>query len=97
MKTANRQQFNDSKKIKESGVYKELPNIKTWENYCKSVGFSRQKVDLDLQNLATFGEEFLLTVSSFGLGYRELWSLSKQVETVLRNKNYGYKSRYTKN
>ncbi len=69
------------KKIKESGVYKELPNIKTWENYCLSIGFSRQKVDLDLQNLAAFGEEFLLTVSSFGLGYRELRSLSKQVKS----------------
>ena len=69
------------KKIKESGAYKELPNINTWEEYCKSIGFSRQKIDLDLQNLNTFGEEFLTTVSSFELGYRELRNLSKQVKT----------------
>lgn len=68
------------KNIKENKIYKELPNIKTWEDYCKSIGFSRQKVDLDLDNLKTFGEEFLTTVSTFGLGYRELRSLSKQVK-----------------
>ena len=68
------------KNIKENKIYKELPNIKTWEEYCKSIGFSRQKVDLDLDNLKTFGEEFLTTVSTFGLGYRELRSLSKQVK-----------------
>ncbi len=69
------------KNIKENKIYKELPNIKTWEDYCKSIGFSRQKVDLDLDNLKTFGEEFLTTVSTFGLGYRELRSLSKQVKS----------------
>ena len=69
------------KNIKENKIYKELPNIKTWEEYCKSIGFSRQKVDLDLDNLKTFGEEFLTTVSTFGLGYRELRSLSKQVKS----------------
>ena len=69
------------KKIKESGVYKELPNIKTWEEYCNSLGFSRTKVDEDLNNLNIFGEDFLTTVGTFGLGYRELRSLSKQVKS----------------
>lgn len=69
------------KKIKESGVYKELPNINTWADYCKSIGLSRTKVDEDLNNLNTFGEEFLTTVGTFGLGYRELRSLSKQVKS----------------
>lgn len=68
------------KKIKETGIYKELPGIKTWEEYCKSIGFSRTKVDEDLNNLNTFGEEFLTTVGSFGLGYRELRSLSSKVK-----------------
>ena len=65
----------------ESGVYKELPNINTWADYCKSIGLSRTKVDEDLNNLNTFGEEFLTTVGTFGLGYRELRSLSKQVKS----------------
>lgn len=69
------------KKIKESGAYKELPGIKTWEDYCKSIGFSRTKIDEDLNNLNTFGEEFLTTVGTFGLGYRELRSLSKSSKT----------------
>ncbi len=69
------------KKIKESGAYKELPNCNTWADYCRAIGLSRTKVDEDLQNLNIFGEEFLTTVGTFGLGYRELRSLSKQVKT----------------
>ena len=68
-------------KIKESKIYKELPNIKTWADYCKSLGYSVDKIDLDLRNLNTFGEDFLRTVQTFGLGYRELRSLSKQVKS----------------
>ena len=69
------------KKIKESKIYKELPNINTWADYCKSLGYSVDKIDLDLRNLNTFGEDFLRTVQTFGLGYRELRSLSKQVKS----------------
>lgn len=60
------------KKIKESKAYK---IIGTWEKYCESIGMSRALVDTNLQNLEELGEEFLLTVSSFGLGYRELRKL----------------------
>lgn len=63
--------------IKKSKAYRDLPNIGTWDNYCEYLGFSRQKVDLDLSNLAAFGEEFLLTVSGFSLGYRELRKLRR--------------------
>lgn len=63
------------KEIKESKVYRDLPNIGTWENFCSYLGFSRQKIDEDLTNLQTFGEEFLTTVGSFSLGYRELRKL----------------------
>lgn len=69
------------KNIKESGIYKELPNINTWADYCKSIGFSREKIDLDLKNLNTFGEEFMVTSYQLGLGYRDLRSLSKQVKS----------------
>lgn len=63
------------KGIKESKVYTDLPNIGTWDKYCEYLGFSRQKVDMDLKNLAEFGEQFLLTVGGFGLGYREMRQL----------------------
>ena len=49
------------KRIKESKIYKEIPYIKTWEEYCKYIGFSRQKIDLDIDNLNTFGERLSRT------------------------------------
>lgn len=79
-KFANVSNLMTLKRIKESKIYKEIPGVSTWEEYCKSIGFSRQKVDLDLDNLNTFGENFLTTVSSFELGYRELRSLSSKVK-----------------
>lgn len=63
------------KGIKASKAYRELPSVGTWEDFCKYIGLSRQKVDEDLQNLATFGESFLTTVGSFSLGYRDLRQL----------------------
>lgn len=65
------------KQIKETKIYKDIPCIETWENYCKSIGFSREKIDLDLENLATFGEDFLVTVTNLGVGYRALRQLKK--------------------
>lgn len=63
--------------IKENKIYKELKGCDTWEKYCNSLGFSSKKIDEDLRNLNTFGEEFLLTGQQLGFGYRELRSLSK--------------------
>lgn len=63
------------KQIKETKTYRDLPNIGTWEMFCNYVGFSRQKVDEDLTNLAAFGQQFLQTVGSFSLGYREMKQL----------------------
>ena len=68
------------KRIKESKIYKEIPYIKTWEEYCKYIGFSRQKIDLDIDNLNTFGESFIANVSNFGIGYRELRQLKKEIK-----------------
>ncbi|MGE4319649.1 MAG: hypothetical protein AB7E96_12195 [Deferribacterales bacterium] len=63
------------KKIKEEKIYKQMPNVGTWENYCQSIGYSRRQIDENLQNLEVMGEEFLATVATFGLGYRELRQL----------------------
>lgn len=65
------------KKIKEEKIYKDIPNIETWENFCKYVGSSKSKVDEDLKNIETFGSDFLTTVGNYGLGYRELRQLKK--------------------
>jgi hypothetical protein len=64
-------------KVKESKVYRDLPNIGTWEKYCEYIGLTRQKVDEDLRNLATFGEQFLTTCQQFSLGYRDMRKLKQ--------------------
>lgn len=49
--------------------------VTTWEQFCKSLGHSREKVDQDILNLAAFGEEFLETSQRMGIGYRDLRKL----------------------
>ncbi|WP_236175586.1 hypothetical protein [Pseudomonas pseudonitroreducens] len=44
----------------------------TWEEFCELLGMSRDKVELDIANLRTFGEEALESMSRMGIGYREL-------------------------
>ncbi|EAT14262.1 hypothetical protein HTZ97_15920 [Desulfuromonas acetoxidans] len=63
------------KDVKESKIYKDLPNIGTWDKFCNYIGLSRSKVDEDLTNLAFFGESFIAAVGSFSIGYRELRKL----------------------
>ena len=69
------------KKIKDSGIYKELPGIKTWEEYCKSIGYTRRHIDDQLESLTLLGSEFLETGFQFGLGYRDLKQLKKEIKT----------------
>lgn len=71
--------------IKESKQYKGLRIIQegkvvtvtTWAQFCQYLGHSCEKVDLDIQNLSTFGEDFLETSQRMGLGYRDLRKLRK--------------------
>lgn len=58
--------------VKETKAYK---LVGTWPEYCKIIGLDRRKVDEDLSNMAAFGEEFLATVASLGMGYRDLSKL----------------------
>lgn len=67
------------KQVKESGIYKDILGMGSWESFCNRLGISRAKADIDIQNLNAFGEEFLLTVSSFKVGYRDLRKLRKAV------------------
>lgn len=63
------------KDVKDSELYKDLPGVETWDKFCESLGKSRRIVDENLQNLNTFGGEFLETVASLRVGYRELRKL----------------------
>jgi hypothetical protein len=61
--------------VKAAKIYRDLPEIGTWDDFCKYLKKDRRTVDEDLQNLATFGEEFLETVASLQVGYRDLRKL----------------------
>ncbi|HDR1694301.1 TPA: hypothetical protein QB527_002224, partial [Pasteurella multocida] len=75
--------------IKESKLFKglELTNqdgklvtVTTFRDFCGLLGFSGEKIDQDLLNLNTFGEEFFETSQRLGLGYRDLRKLRKLPE-----------------
>lgn len=63
------------KQVKESKIYQDLPNIGTWEKYCKYLGLDRHTVDQNLLNLSIFGEELLVTVTNLRVGYRDIRKL----------------------
>jgi len=77
------------KQMKESKAYKDLSEIGNWENFCRSIGLSRSQVDKDLLNLNVLGEDFMLTVSSLNVGYRDLRKLRQlksDGELLIENK-----------
>jgi len=63
------------KDVKAAKIYRDLPGIGTWDDFCKYLKKDRRTVDEDLQNLAAFGEDFLETVASLQVGYRDLRKL----------------------
>lgn len=68
--------------VKENKLYRALKGQKsgngfdflagTWEEFCGLLGVTSRKVDEDIANLQSFGEEALETMSRMGIGYREL-------------------------
>lgn len=67
--------------VKENKLYKALRGKRTpdgsecsgtWEEFCKLLGRSVDQVDDDIKNLRIFGEAALESMSSMGIGYREL-------------------------
>ncbi len=72
--------------VKNSKEYKDLrildhqgnwQHVTTWAEFCNSLGYSREKIDEDIRNLSTFGEDFLETSQRMGVGYRDLRKLRK--------------------
>lgn len=55
----------------------EIPDMGTFEGFCRAIGLSRSKVDEDIENLTEFGEEALKNLSAVGAGYRELRQLRR--------------------
>lgn len=50
----------------------QIPDVGTWDGFCRAIGTSANKVDEDLVNLRTFGEEAMEGLTLIGAGYREL-------------------------
>lgn len=78
------------KQIKETKAYRalsgkrgidpdgnEIPNMGTFDGFCRAIGLSRSKVDEDIENLTEFGEAALKSLSAVGAGYRELRQLRR--------------------
>lgn len=77
-------EFKESKRYKELDVTDSHGNcqrVSSWEDFCNALGMSRQKVDLDIQNLTVFGEDFLEYGQRIGLGYRDLRKLRQASES----------------
>ncbi|EIY0667488.1 hypothetical protein MMC72_001614 [Salmonella enterica] len=75
--------------VKENKLYQSLAGIKnrdgrdfdgTWEDFCRLLGTSAPKANEDINNLRTFGEEALESMSRMGIGYRELRQFRKLPE-----------------
>ena len=67
--------------VKENKLYRALRGKRSpdgpefsgsWEEFCKLLGRSVDQVDDDIKNLRTFGEAALESMSSMGIGYREM-------------------------
>ena len=78
------------KQVKENKLYKgadgqtaydregnEIPNVGTWEGFCRAVGVSVAKADEDIANFNAFGEEALTSMQMVGIGYRDLRQFRK--------------------
>ncbi|MBN6080052.1 hypothetical protein [Aggregatibacter actinomycetemcomitans] len=77
------QEIKETKKYKGLSFVDDTGNLLTVGNFadfCKACGLSDKKVYEDLQNLNSFGEEFMETSQRLGLGYREMRKLRKLPE-----------------
>lgn len=66
-------QIRDSKAYKGASVVDrngETRVVSTWEEFCTAHGYSKRKIDEDLQNLAAFGGDFMEMQEKLGLGNR---------------------------
>ena len=79
-------QIRDSKAYKGASVVDrngETRVVSTWEEFCTAHGYSKRKIDEDLQNLAAFGGDFMEMQEKLGLGYRDLRLLRNGIAALL--------------
>lgn len=66
-----------------TNIHGEPVTVNSWEEFCKSLGTSKEKVDKDIQNLNTFGQEFMQLSESIGLSYRELRRMRQNMQNPM--------------
>ena len=75
--------------VKENKLYRALSGKKspnglaysgTWTEFCGLLGISDEKANQDIENVRTFGEEALESMSRMGIGYREMRQYRKLPE-----------------
>lgn len=76
-------EFKETKKYKGLDIQDTKGNwlhVTKWEDFCNALGYSREKIDMDILNLSALGEDFLETSQRLGLGYREMRKLRQLPE-----------------
>ncbi|MBL1321529.1 MAG: hypothetical protein COA63_010790 [Methylophaga sp.] len=86
----------EMRKVKESKAYRALKghslpdkhgnkiaNVSTWAGFCRACGLTDKKVDEDIRNLNTFGEQALELMQHAGIGIREMRRLRQLPEEEL--------------
>ena len=84
--------------IKESKLYRalsgkkgldeagnEIPDIGTWDGFCRAIGTSANKIDEDILNVRVLGEQAMHDLNRIGAGYRDLRKLRALPEDVRGN------------
>jgi hypothetical protein len=72
------------KQVKDTKIYKDLPDIRTWEAFCKLTGRTARYIDEQLKNLETFGAEFLELSAQIGVSPTDYRKLRKLPESEIR-------------
>lgn len=57
-----------------------IPDLGTWDGFCRALGCSPDKIDEDLLNFEAFGADALECLTAVGAGYRELRQFRKLPE-----------------
>jgi hypothetical protein len=61
--------------VRDSGIYKDITGVGTWDTFCGYLGKTSRHINEQINNLNTFGEDFLKATEKFKLGYRDLKKL----------------------
>lgn len=78
----DRKQLKDYKNIQLTNQEGQLVTCKTFEELCKAMGFSYDKINHDIQNLSLLGEDFMTQSEKIGIGYRDLRKLRTSLKAL---------------